>query len=207
MACDCALAPSREPVAGSAPARATPIPLSNPILNLAGIVQDSIVDGPGIRCAIFAQGCSHACPGCHNPATHPFGIGVDIGVEEIVSLVRSNPLVSGVTLSGGDPFFQAEGFSVLAARLKRLGYEVAAYTGFTWESLLSSRDPSVQDLLRNLDILVDGPFSLAERDLSLRFRGSGNQRVIDVKKSFAADAARSDAVFAPILCAERRWVG
>jgi anaerobic ribonucleoside-triphosphate reductase activating protein len=175
-----------------------------PLLNLAGTVGDSIVDGPGIRFAVFAQGCRFSCPGCQNPQTHEFGIGVDTSVDELVDRVRRNPLVKGVTFSGGDPFFQAKGFAVLAARLKALGYETASYTGFTWEALVAEGHPDRMALLRGLDILVDGPFVLARRNLELRFRGSDNQRIIDVSASLAA-LGRGDS--SPVLCSAKRWVG
>lgn len=171
------------------------------LLNLAGTVGDSIVDGPGLRFTVFAQGCSFDCPACHNPRTHEFGVGRDVAVDDLVARIRANPLVKGVTFSGGEPFFQAEAFAALAARLKELGYEVASYTGFTWEALVASGSPGQWELLRNLDILVDGPFVLALRDLELRFRGSGNQRIIDVPRSLAQPAA------APVLCGARRWAG
>jgi anaerobic ribonucleoside-triphosphate reductase activating protein len=175
------------------------------VLNLAGTVGDSIVDGPGIRFTVFAQGCSFDCPGCHNPQTHEFGIGEDVSVDDLVTRIRANPLVSGVTFSGGDPFFQAEAFAALAARLKELGYEVASYTGFTWEALLSSGALAQRELLSQLDILVDGPFVLALRNLNLRFRGSENQRIIDVLKSL--ERSRNDPLAAPVLCTAKRWVG
>jgi anaerobic ribonucleoside-triphosphate reductase activating protein len=175
------------------------------LLNLAGIVGDSIVDGPGIRFTIFAQGCSIGCPGCQNPQTHPFGIGVDRYVDDLIAEVRSNPLVKGVTFSGGDPFFQAESFASLASRLKELGYEVAAYTGFTWENLIAKGTRGQKELLAYLDILVDGPFILALRDLEIRFRGSSNQRIIDVPRSLARLTATASSE--PILCTSERWTG
>jgi anaerobic ribonucleoside-triphosphate reductase activating protein len=175
------------------------------LLNLAGTVGDSIVDGPGIRFTVFAQGCSFGCPGCQNPQTHAFGAGADRSVGELVAEIRRNPLVRGVTFSGGDPFFQAEGFAALAAALESLGYELASYTGFTWEALASRGTPAQRELLSHLDVLVDGPFMIERRDLELRFRGSSNQRIIDVRKSLADPAAASGG--APLLCEARRWAG
>jgi organic radical activating enzyme len=107
------------------------------MLNLSGIVSDSIVDGPGIRTTVFCQGCPHHCPGCHNPETWEFGCGTDMDEETIVEIVRSNPLCRGVTFSGGEPFAQAAGYAKLAKLLKEAGYEVAAYSGFTFEQLLN----------------------------------------------------------------------
>lgn len=168
-------------------------------INVAGCVGDSIVDGPGLRFTVFAQGCSHNCPACHNPQTHAFGTGTDMTVEALLAQIQANPLTRGVTLSGGDPFFQAEGFAALAALLKQRGYEVAAYTGFTWEELMQSGTPAQKALLAQLDILVDGRFILAQRNLDLRFRGSENQRILNVPASLAAGA--------PVWCTARRWVG
>lgn len=177
------------------------------VLNVAGTVGDSIVDGPGIRFTVFAQGCSFDCPGCHNPQTHEFGVGEDVSVDALVARIRANPLVRGVTFSGGDPFFQAEGFDSLAERLKELGYEVASYTGFTWESLVASGTAAQKALLAHLDILVDGPFVLEKRNLTLRFRGSENQRIIDVRASLERSAASGSSNVGPVLCTAKRWVG
>lgn len=175
------------------------------MLNLAGVVEESIVDGPGIRCAIFAQGCSFGCSGCQNPQTHEFGVGENRTVDELVEIVVRNPLVRGVTFSGGDPFFQAEGFARLAARLKTLGYETAAYTGFRWEDLVSGGSSAQKDFLSHLDILIDGPFVLAQRDLDLRFRGCASKRIVDVPKSLALYASAS--ALDPVLCSSERWTG
>ena len=158
------------------------------MLNLSGIVSDSIVDGPGIRTAIFSQGCPHHCPGCHNPETWDFGCGTDIPVEAVLDVVRSNPLCRGVTFSGGEPFAQAEGFAKLARLLKEKGYEVASYSGYTFEALLDGSEAQ-KELLRSIDVLIDGPFLMAQRSLEVPFRGSRNQRILDVKKSLAAGKA------------------
>ena len=168
------------------------------MLDLAGIVNDSIVDGPGIRMTIFAQGCPHHCQGCHNPETWDFGCGTPMSVERIADIVATNPLCRGVTFSGGEPFAQAEGFSRLAQLLKARGYEVASYSGYTFEQL-SNGTEAQQKLLETIDVLIDGRFVLSERSLEIPFRGSRNQRIIDVKKSLAAGQA---------VCITRgRWVG
>ena len=158
------------------------------MLNLSGIVQDSIVDGPGIRTTIFCQGCPHHCPGCHNPETWAFGKGTDMEVERLVEIVKENPLCRGVTFSGGEPFSQAAGFARLAKLLKGEGYEVASYSGFTFEQLLDGTDEQ-KDLLSAIDILIDGPFLLEEKSLEIAFRGSKNQRILDVPASLAAGSA------------------
>ena len=168
------------------------------MLDLSGIVSDSIVDGPGIRTTIFSQGCPHHCPGCHNPETWAFGCGTPMDEEDILSIVRSNPLCRGVTFSGGEPFAQAEGYTKLAKMLKEAGYEVASYSGYTFEQLLSGT-PAQRELLRSIDILIDGPFILAEKSLEVPFRGSKNQRILDVKKSLAAMQAVSTT--------SPRWLG
>ena len=168
------------------------------MLDLSGIVSDSIVDGPGIRTTIFCQGCPHHCEGCHNPETWDFGCGTQLSVERIADIVRTNPLCKGVTFSGGEPFAQPEGFTRLAKVLKEQGYEVASYSGFTFEELLNGSDAQ-QELLRSIDILIDGPFLLNQRSLELVFRGSRNQRILDVPKSLAAGEA--------VETTSKRWLG
>ena len=168
------------------------------MLELSGIVSDSIVDGPGIRTAIFSQGCPHHCPGCHNPETWEFGCGTPIPVEAVVEIIQSNPLCRGVTFSGGEPFAQAAAFAKLARLLKAKGYEVASYTGYTFEQLLNG-NPAQKDLLSTIDILIDGPFLLEEKSLEIAFRGSRNQRILDVPKSLAAGEA--------VITTAKRWLG
>ena len=168
------------------------------MLNLSGIVSDSIVDGPGIRTTIFSQGCPHHCPGCHNPETWDFGCGTDMEEERLVEIVRSNPLCRGVTFSGGEPFAQPVGFAKLARLLKEKGYEVASYTGYTFEQLLKG-SADQRALLESIDVLIDGPFLLAEKSLEVPFRGSKNQRILDVPKSLAAGEA--------VETTSKRWLG
>ena len=160
-------------------------------IRIAGIVNDSIVDGPGFRLAVFTQGCPHDCPGCHNPATHPFDGGRLENTDKIVETMADNPLLDGITLTGGDPFCQPEPCAVLARAAKKLGLNVWAYSGWTYEQLLkkAETEPQIADLLSAVDVLVDGPFLLAQRTLELRFRGSKNQRLIDVPASLAAGHA------------------
>ena len=150
-------------------------------IRIAGIVPESIVDGPGFRFAVFTQGCFHDCPGCHNPETHdPIG-GRTVTVESLLEDMRKNPLLDGLTLSGGEPFLQVEPCVRLAAKARELGLNVWAYSGYTFEELAA--DPEKRRLLQACDVLVDGPFLMQERTLEKRFRGSRNQRVIDVKKT------------------------
>ena len=168
-------------------------------IDMAGIVTDSIVDGPGIRTAYFAQGCPHHCDGCHNPETWEFGAGTPMETETLAEIARSNPLCRGVTFSGGEPFAQAAGFAEIARVLHETGnYEVASYTGYTFEELLNGTDDQ-KELLKHLDVLIDGPFVMAEKSLEVAFRGSRNQRIIDVPKSLAAGCA--------VEITKGRWLG
>lgn len=154
-------------------------------MRIAGLVQDSIVDGPGLRFAVFTQGCPHRCEGCHNPETHDENSGIEIPVEEIVGKMRANPLTDGVTLSGGEPFSQADDCAEIAEAAKKEGLSVWTYTGYTFEELLQSGDRHIRNLLALTDVLVDGPYVESERSLNLKWRGSRNQRLIDVPKSLA----------------------
>ncbi len=168
------------------------------MLELSGIVSDSIVDGPGIRTAIFSQGCPHHCPGCHNPETWEFGCGTLIPAEAVVEIVQSNPLCRGVTFSGGEPFAQAAEFAELAALLKEKGYEVASYSGYTFEELLNGTEDQ-KLLLGTIDVLIDGRFVQAKKSLEVPFRGSTNQRILDVRKSLAEGKA--------VPTTAKRWLG
>ena len=167
------------------------------MLKLAGIAGDSIVDGPGIRTTYFAQGCPHHCEGCHNPETWDFGGGTPWAAEALADVARNNPLCRGVTFSGGEPFAQPEGFSELAEILRSGGYEIAAYTGYLFEELQNGT-AAQKRMLGLLDVLIDGRFELRRRSLELPFRGSANQRIIDVPKSLAAGE---------IVPAPPRWQG
>ncbi len=151
-------------------------------MRISGLVNDSIVDGPGLRFTVFTQGCKHNCLGCHNPGTHSFEGGQEMSVEEIVSIISKNPLLDGVTLSGGDPMFQVEESLKLAKEVKKMGLNVMLYTGFTFERIIEmgKSNPDYKEILNYIDYLVDGPFILKLRDLTLQFRGSQNQRIIDV---------------------------
>jgi len=149
-------------------------------LRIAGVVRESIVDGPGLRFAVFCQGCPHGCKGCHNPETWDFEGGYDCALEKIVNAVEQNPLLDGVTFSGGEPFCQPEAFYRLGVELKKKNLNLMAYSGYTYEELISMEDESVNNLLSILDLLVDGRYVAEERDLTLLFRGSRNQRVIDM---------------------------
>ncbi len=147
-------------------------------IRIAGIIPESIVDGEGIRYAIFMQGCNRRCEGCQNPATHKLDGGKIVDTSELINAIKKNPLLSGITLTGGEPLLQIEPAIELAKAAKNLGLNVWCYTGYTLEEI----PPAAQELLNYVDVLVDGEFILALRDLELDFRGSSNQRIIDLNK-------------------------
>lgn len=158
------------------------------VIRLSGVVSESIVDGPGLRFAIFTQGCPHHCKGCHNPETHDFDGGRLADTDLIIKKIKENPLLSGVTFSGGEPFCQPEPLADMAVKLKKDGYHLLAFTGYRFEKLLemSEENQSIKTLLKNLDIIIDGKFELDKRSLDLTFKGSSNQRTIDVAQSLEA---------------------
>lgn len=155
------------------------------VIRMAGVIRESIVDGPGIRFVVFCQGCPHHCAGCHNEATHDFHGGSDCSITKILSAVDENPLLDGVTFSGGEPMCQPEAFYNLAVEIKKRNLNIITYTGYTYEELLKLGEtrPAILKLLDLTDLLIDGPFQMEERDLSLLFRGSRNQRVIDMNET------------------------
>lgn len=159
----------------------------NTTLRLAGVIKESIVDGPGLRFTVFVQGCPHHCPGCHNPQTHDFSGGFDCDVEKLVAEVQKNPLLQGVTFSGGEPFCQCEALYLLATKIKSLGLDLYIYSGYTYEQILQLEDPFARKLLEQCDVLMDGPFLLELRTLDAPFRGSKNQRAIDVAATLAGE--------------------
>lgn len=154
-------------------------------LRVAGMVNDSVVDGPGWRFTVFVQGCPHCCPGCHNPHTHDFNGGEEIETADVLQKVEANPLLDGVTFSGGEPFCQAAPLAELGQALKKKGYDIITYTGFTFEELFARAqdDEAARALLAVTDLLIDGPFLQEQKRYDLRFRGSVNQRILDCPKS------------------------
>ncbi|AEF83549.1 anaerobic ribonucleoside-triphosphate reductase activating protein [Treponema primitia ZAS-2] len=156
------------------------------ILSIGGIEPESIVDGPGFRYTVFVQGCNFRCPGCHNAQLQPFTGGRSVTVGELLDAIRCNPLLDGLTLSGGDPFTQAASCAALAEEVRALGLSVMTYTGYTWEALLAADNPDWWRLIMATDVLVDGPFIRELRNIDLFFRGSSNQRLIDVGRSLGA---------------------
>ena len=161
-------------------------------LRIAGTVNDSIVDGPGIRFTIFTQGCPHNCKGCHNPQTHDFSGGTVVDTDELLAKIKGNPLLDGVTFSGGEPFCQAEALAFVGRQIKELGLNIVTYTGFTFEQLYERRESDGwQKLLEVTDILIDGPFILEQKDWEIKFRGSTNQRYLDCQASLKEGKAVS----------------
>lgn len=154
-------------------------------MRIAGFVEESIVDGPGFRIVIFFQGCAHHCYGCHNPETWDFEGGKEVSFDLIKKIIDDNPYADGITLSGGDPLYQIDASTEIAEYAKSKGLDVILYTGFLFEEVIemTKANQRLKDLLNNVDTLIDGPFILEQRHLSLKFRGSSNQRIIDVKKS------------------------
>ena len=156
------------------------------MIRIAGIIEESIVDGPGVRTSIFVQGCLHNCEGCHNQHTHDFNGGYDTETDEIIEKLAKNSLVRGITISGGEPFEQAENLIDLAKKTHEIGKTVIVYSGYTFDELMknSVKNENIRILLENCDILIDGKFILSQKTLELKFRGSKNQRIIDLKQTF-----------------------
>lgn len=154
-------------------------------IRLYGLEAESIVDGPGYRTAIFTQGCPHRCPGCHNPDSHNPEAGVLWSLDEVERKFADNPLLAGITLSGGEPFGQPASCVELARRAHRRGLTVWIYSGYTYEELsrMAETSPDTAALLAEADVLVDGPYCQDDRSLDLDFRGSRNQRLIDMRKT------------------------
>jgi anaerobic ribonucleoside-triphosphate reductase activating protein len=152
-------------------------------IKLAGEIPESIVDGPGIRYTVFTQGCPHNCFGCHNPNTHDPKKGYYKDNDEIIKAIKTNPLIKGLTISGGEPFMQVEQILELTKKAKVMGLNVLIYTGYTYEELISKDDENIRDLLLYADYLVDGPFQINKKSYDLEFKGSSNQRLIDLTKT------------------------
>ena len=154
-------------------------------MRIYGLVQDSIVDGPGFRFVVFTQGCLRHCPECHNPHTWDPAGGKEVTVDSLYKTLSANPLTDGLTLSGGEPYLQAAACAELAQKAKAGGFNVWCYSGYTFEEILetSKTDSGFKALIEATDVLIDGMFLIEEKSLTLKWRGSQNQRVIDVRKS------------------------
>ena len=153
-----------------------------PLLRISGVISESIVDGPGFRYVVFTQGCPHGCPGCHNPQTHDFNGGTLIDPLTLLPEIDENPLLAGVTFSGGEPFVQPEALLPLAREIKARGLHLLIFSGYTYEQLqaMAASSEATAQLLRLCDTLIDGPYIEEQRDLTLQFRGSANQRVLQL---------------------------
>lgn len=158
-------------------------------VRLSGIAFESLVNGPGLRRVIFAQGCIHNCKGCFNPDTHDMQGGQMMNMDKIIEDIKNNPLIKGVTFSGGDCLEQADKFAYMAKEIKKLGLNIWCYTGYTYEYILKNKDKRVgwNELLNSIDVLVDGKFEEDKQDASLRYKGSINQRIIDIKESLKSN--------------------
>lgn len=155
------------------------------MIRLSGIAYESLVNGPGLRRVFFSQGCKHNCKGCFNPDTHDFSGGEERDMDELIQDVIENPMIKGVTFSGGDPFERAEEFAYMAKKFKEHGLNVWSYTGYTYEYIMENLNKALgwKDLMFNLDVIVDGRFEEDKKQDGLRFKGSTNQRIIDVKET------------------------
>lgn len=154
-------------------------------IRLAAILHESLVNGPGIRRVIFAQGCPHNCKGCFSPHTHSYSEGELVDMDTIIEDIRKNPMLRGVTFSGGEPWDQADKFAYIAREVKKLGLSVWCYSGYTFEYILENQHQRKgwSELLKYVDVLVDGKFQEDKMVPGLKFRGSSNQRIIDIKNS------------------------
>ncbi len=153
------------------------------MIRVLDIIEDTMVDGPGFRTSIYCAGCSHRCPGCHNPQSWAFGQGHEMTTDELMKIIMSDPFAN-VTFSGGDPMYQAAGFAELAQAIRQQSNkDIWCFTGFVYESLIHEDQRA---LLEQIDVLVDGPFIQELHDPDLLFRGSSNQRLIDVQASLYA---------------------
>lgn len=167
-------------------------------IRIAGLVNDSITDGPGLRMTIFLQGCGRRCEGCHNPSALDVTGGIEYTVSELWQQIEANPLLSGVTLSGGEPLLQAKALLPLAEKIKSAGLDLAVYTGYTWEEIMARDNADFLALLQYTDTLVDGHYVEELRSLDLAFRGSSNQRVLNVPESLKKST--------PVLRQDKDWL-
>ena len=150
-------------------------------IRLSGIAYESLVNGPGMRRVFFSQGCKHNCRGCFNKETHDFNAGEDKDMDELIEDTLKNPFIKGVTFSGGDPFERAKEFTYMAKKFKAAGLNIWSYTGYKFEEIIKNEERL--ELLRNIDVLVDGKFEEDKKEENLKFKGSINQRIIDVNES------------------------
>ena len=167
-------------------------------IRLAGVVNDSIVDGPGLRIAFFFQGCIHACEGCHNPESWALDGGEESCVDDLLGKIDGNPLLQGVTFTGGEPLLRAESLLELAEGVRARSLPLAIYTGYTFEEIMASGDRAAQELISYAEVIIDGRFVLAQKSLTLPFRGSHNQRILDVSSSLTTGL--------PVATSDPEWM-
>lgn len=168
------------------------------MIRVSGFENDSITDGSGLRFVVFTQGCPHRCEGCHNPQTHDFNGGKDVSAEEIFEKIDANPIITGVTLSGGEPLCQAKELLPVAEHVKAKKLHLAVYTGYTFEEIIEAHNEDVIKLLSLCDILVDGRFIKSLKSYDLKFKGSSNQRTLDIRESIKEGK--------PIITSDERWL-
>lgn len=150
-------------------------------VRLAGVIETSINNGEGIRKVIFAQGCKHHCKGCFNPDTHDFNGGYECDTEKIIERINNDYMIDGVTFSGGDPFEQAEAFAHIAKNVNK-DLTIWCYTGYTLQQIIDNIDrPGWKELITNIDVLVDGKFEEDKKDRNLKYKGSSNQNIIELR--------------------------
>ncbi|WP_458120314.1 anaerobic ribonucleoside-triphosphate reductase activating protein [Paenibacillus sp. Z6-24] len=157
-------------------------------MNICGYIPESINEGPGLRAVVFISGCTHRCPGCFSPHTWSFQAGKPFTAElqqQIIEEIADNPLLSGLTIAGGDPFFSAAEVSAFVSRVRAAlpDFSIWIYSGYTWDEIIQHTSPEYMKLLQLCDVLVDGRFVQQQRDVSLLYRGSSNQRIIDIARS------------------------
>jgi len=157
--------------------------MEDKMIRIASVVNDSIVDGPGLRFVVFTQGCLFGCPNCHNAATWDLKGGYLVDMDDLVTKWRKNPLIEGITLSGGDPLLQAEQSLYLLRKAHETGLNVTLYSGDTYEHLLKSSNAFIVSIINEADYLIDGPYIDSQRDLTLLYRGSKNQRFINLSET------------------------
>ncbi len=151
-------------------------------IRLFGVVNDSIVDGPGLRYVVFTQGCLHHCEGCHNPLSHDIHGGYECEIIDLLHEIDDNPLLDGITISGGEPFLQPHALIELVKEVKKRNLHVMIYSGYTYQEIMGL-DKNCRELLELCDVLVDGRFIVSKKSLTLVYRGSSNQRIIDIQRS------------------------
>lgn len=167
-------------------------------MKMAGFYDESISNGLGWRAVLFVSGCPHHCPGCHNPETQDYNYGTEFNKREILDRIANNSILKGVTLSGGEPLCKENIPELLDfvkdLKIEKPDFNIWCYSGYTMEELLARNDEVTNEMLKNIDVLVDGEFMLEKKNPTLKFRGSDNQRIVDVRQSINNNKVISLAV-------------